>query len=263
VNITVDQYPYNRLQTSLATAVPPWAHEGGMEKLVERLKIPEIQEKIKKEINTEDVDWENLIAAAGWDGIYIAKTKSEETKIYEGKSLWEITQLKNNPDEFTTLFEVLIADGGLTSVTVNAMGSEDMKRIMTHQLMMVGTDGWGVAPTGLLGYGKPHPRLYGTYPRVLRKYVREEGVLTWEAAIRKMTSFPAQKLGLLDRSILREGMWADIVILDPDNVQDKATFENPHQFAKGIKYVLVNGEIVVENEQKTDILPGKFLRRPN
>jgi N-acyl-D-aspartate/D-glutamate deacylase len=127
---------------------------------------------------------------------------------------------------------------------------------------MVGSDAWAVAPTGVLGYGKPHPRYYGTYPRILGKYVREERVLTLEDAIRRMTSFPAQRMGILDRGLLREGMWADVVVFDPNRVMDRATFLEPHQFPEGILYVLVNGEIVVENNQQTEKLPGKLLRRP-
>jgi N-acyl-D-amino-acid deacylase len=140
------------------------------------------------------------------------------------------------------------------------MDEKEIKRIMTSKFTMIGTDGWGVAPTGVLGHGKPHPRFYGTYPRVLGKYVREEGLLTLEDAIRKMTSFPAQKLGLHTRGILRENMWADIVVLDPNEVIDRATYENPHQFPVGIKHVIVNGELVVEDEQQTEKLPGRILK---
>ena len=180
----------------------------------------------------------------------------------EGKSLTEITRLKGYKDEWETLFEVLIDEKGEVTATMESMNEEDIRRIMRGRYTMVGSDAWAVAPTGVFGYGKPHPRYYGTYPRILGKYVREERVLTLEDAIRRMTSFPAQRMGILDRGLLREGMWADVVVFDPDRVMDRATFLEPHQFPEGILYVLVNGEIVVEDNQQTEKLPGKLLRRP-
>ena len=161
------------------------------------------------------------------------------------------------------MVEALIADDGGVRVTCRAMGDEDIERIMQSKYTMVGTDGSSVSPTGVLNFGKPHPRFYGTYPRVLGRYVREKGVLTWEEAIRKMTAFPAQQLKLWDRGLLREGMAADVVVFNPDTVIDKATFLEPHHFPEGIPYVIVNGEIVIENGQHTDKLPGKILRRPS
>ena len=145
---------------------------------------------------------------------------------------------------------------------LDSMGEEDIKRIMTNRYTMVGTDGWASAPSGILHYGKPHPRLYGTFPRYLSKYVREERVITLEDGIRRMTSFPAQKIGLLDRGLIREGMWGDLVIFDSNTIQDTATFDDPHQLPKGIKHVLVNGALVIENSQQLENLPGKILRRP-
>jgi N-acyl-D-aspartate/D-glutamate deacylase len=140
------------------------------------------------------------------------------------------------------------------------MGEEDIKRIMTSKYSMVGTDGSGVAPTGITSYGKPHPRFYGTYPRILGKYVREEGWLSLEDAIWKMSGFPAQVLGLKDRGLIKEDYWADIVVFNPETVIDKATFLDPHQFSEGIIHVIVNGEIVVEDEEQNDMLPGRMLR---
>ena len=145
-------------------------------------------------------------------------------------------------------------------MTIELMSEEDIRRIMAARYTMIGTDAWGVNPAGVPGYGKPHPRYYGTYPRILGKYVREEGVLTLEDAVRKMTSFPAQRLGLTDRGLLKEGMWADIVVFDAERVIDKATYQEPHQFPEGIPYVMVNGRIVVKDGQQTGALPGKVLR---
>ena len=263
VNVTCDQYPYNRGMTSLITVLPPWAHMGGYQKLLERLKDPEERNHIKKDIIEGTDDWENWIKDGGFECIYIASVKTEKWQGIEGKNLTEITRLKGKADEWDTLFDILIDEKGEVTMTTEIMDEADIRRIMTGRYTMFGTDSWGVAPTGVFGYGKPHPRYYGTYPRILGKYVREEGLLTLEDAIRRMTSFPAQKLGLLDRGLLREGVWADIVIFDPDKVIDKATYLEPHQFPEGIIHVLVNGEIVVENEKQTEKLPGKILRRPS
>ncbi len=262
VSLTCDQYPYNRGMTSLITVLPPWVHLGGLEKLLERLRNPEHRDRIKKDITEGIEGWENWIKDCGFESIYIASIKTEKWRDIEGKNLTEITQLKGKADEWQTLFDILIDEMGEVAITIENVGEDDICRIMTGRYTMVGTDAWGVAPTGILGYGKPHPRYYGTYPRILGKYVREQGLLTLEDAIRRMTSFPAQRMGILDRGLLREGMWADIVIIDPDKVIDKATFLEPHQFPEGILHVLVNGEIVVENERQTEKLPGKILRRP-
>ncbi|MFX1505928.1 MAG: amidohydrolase family protein [Promethearchaeota archaeon] len=259
LNITCDQYPYNRSMTSLITILPPWVHIGGIEKIFERLEDSDTLERIKNDITQGIQGWENLMALGG-ENIYISSVKTDRWRAVEGKSIREITKLKDNPDDITTALDLIREEKGEVSIVCEGMDEEEIRRIMTSKYAMIGTDGWGVAPTGILGHGKPHPRFYGTYPRVLGKYVREEGLLTLEDAIRKMTSFPAQKLGLHYRGIIRENMWADIVVLDPNEVIDRATYENPHQFPVGIKHVIINGELVVEDEKQTEKLPGKILR---
>ncbi len=261
INITCDQYPYNRGMTSLITVLPMWSHVGGIDKILERLRDEGQREKIKQYIMEGTDKWQNFIKDGGFERIFIALTKSEKWQDVVGKNLAEITRLKGFKDEWETLFQLILDDKGETSITLELMDEKDIQRIMTGRYTMIGTDGEGVSPTGVLGYGKPHPRFYGTYPRILGRYVREKKLLTLEEAIRKMTSFPAQRLGLRDRGLLREGMWADIVIFDPKTVIDKATFDQPHQFSQGIKHVIVNGEIAVEDEKFIDVLPGKVLRR--
>ncbi len=261
LNINCDQYPYNRGMTSLITVLPPWVHIGGIEEILKRLKDPEDQDRIRKDISEGIEGWENWLKDLGGDRIFIATVKTDTWKSVEGKNLAEITTLKDKTDVFNTLFDLLVDEKGEVSILIESMGEDDIRRIMTGRYTMVGTDGWGVSPTGPLGHGKPHPRFYGTYPRILGKYVREEGLLSIENAIRKMTSFPAQKLGLFDRGLLCERMCADIVVFDPTKVKDNATYQNPHQFPTGIYYVCVNGEIVVENGQQTVKLPGRILRR--
>jgi len=262
LSITCDQYPYSRGMTSMITLLPPWVHVGGLETLIARLKDPACRARIIDDVKHGLPGWENWIQDAGFEAIYIASVKTEKWRDIEGKSIGEITRLKGKTDEWETLFELLIDEGGEVTMTIELMGEEDIRRIMAARYTMIGTDAWGVNPSGVLGHGKPHPRYYGTFPRILGKYVREEGVLTLEDAVRRMTSFPAQRLGLTDRGLLKAGMWADIVIFDAEHVIDKATYLEPHQFPEGIMHVLVNGRIVVKNERQTGALPGKVLRRP-
>ncbi|MFX0079376.1 MAG: amidohydrolase family protein [Candidatus Hermodarchaeota archaeon] len=258
VNITCDQYPYNRGSTSLRTLLPPWVHEGGLERLLERIQNPKELERIRKDIEENRGDWENFIDINGYDNVYLALTFTEKWKPYQAKSLVEITQMTGAADEFSTLIQILVDENAACSMTVETMGEEDIRRIMKSRYQMFGTDAAGIPFNPDLG--TVHPRFYGTFPRVLGKYVREEQVLTLEEAIRKMTSFPAQRLGLKDRGLLREGMWADIVVFNPNTVIDKATFEQSHAFPEGIPYVIVNGTLIVEGETIHKVFPGKVLR---
>ncbi|MEJ2165845.1 MAG: D-aminoacylase [Desulfobacterales bacterium] len=260
LSITCDQYPYNRGMTSLITLLPPWVHAGGLVALVARLKDPACCARIIDDINRGIPGWENWIKDAGFEAIYIASVKTEKWRAMEGRSIREIAQLRGGADDWETLFKLLVDENGEVSMTLELMDEEDIRRIMTGRYTMIGTDAWGVNPAGVTGHGKPHPRYYGTYPRILGKYVREEGVLTLEDAVRRMTSFPAQRLGLMDRGVLKPGMWADIVVFDPGRVNDKATYQEPHQFPEGIPHVLVNGRIVVKEERQTGALPGRVLR---
>ncbi len=261
ISITCDQYPYNRGQSGLMTSLPPWAREGGKEKILERLNNPEDRERIKKDILTPSDEWENWIETSGFDHIYITFFKNKEWKELEGRSISEITKVKGKTNDFETYFEILINENADVNITIESMDEEDIRRIMTSRYQMIGTD--ATASPHLPDFKIFHPRTFGTYPRLLGKYVREEKLLTMEDAIRKMTSFPAQKLGLRDRGLVREDNWADIVIFNPDTIKDIATFENPHQFPEGILHVIINGVIVVENEKQRKKYPGKVIRRPN
>jgi len=251
VDITCDQYPYRAGSTFLSSLLPPWAHVGGTQKLLERLRNPQDREKIKKDIGEGVPGWENWVSYCGWEGIVISSVRTEKNKPLEGKSLSQIAK-NTGKDVFAALFDLLLEEEGAGSMVLFAMDEEDIRRIVRHPTQMVCTD-------GLLG-GKPHPRVYGAFPRVLGRYVREEHVLTLEQAIRKMTSLPAQRLKLWDRGLLKEGLWADIVVFDPRTIIDKATFEDPHQHPDGINYVFVNGELVVEKEKHTGVRKGKVLR---
>lgn len=235
-----------------------------MDKVLEHLSSEKSRKQIKEDINKgleKDEGWENWFKNVGSSHIYISSVKSKEWKNMVGKNLAEITIEKGYEDDFETLFNLLLEEKAEVTMTIESMGDEDIERIMENRYTMIGTDGWGVSDDGKFDYGKPHPRFYGTYPRILGRYVRDKGLLSLEDAIRKMTSFPAQKLRLFDRGLLREGAFADIVIFNPKTVLDLATFDNPHQFPKGVHYVLVNGQIMVDNEEITDKLPGTVVRK--
>jgi N-acyl-D-amino-acid deacylase len=260
ISVTCDQYPYNRGSTSLISLLPPWVHVGGIDELLQRISEAENQKRIRMEIEKEE-DWENMVEESGWEKIFISSVKTEKWKDTEGLSITEIARARDYEDEFAVLFEILLDERAEVMMTMESMGQEDIERIMKSQYTMIGTDGSGVSPTGILSHGKPHPRHYGTYPRVLGRYVRERGFLSLEEAIHKMTGFPAKRLGFTDRGILQEGSWADIVIFDPDTIIDNATFLDPHQFPTGIHHVIVNGTIVVTKDVQLDLLPGKVLKK--
>lgn len=256
VDVTCDVYPYTACGADLASMIPNWTHEGGVHRLRERLRDLKIRERIKKEMLEGLPGWESTVKQSGWGRIRVIGWK--EHKEFEGKTIAEIAELKG-VDPFVLTFDLIIKKQSPELIDL-AMSEEDIYAVIKHPLSMVGSDGWALAPYGVLGESKTHPRSYGTYPRILGKYVREEKVLTVESAIRKMTSLPAQKLGLRDRGMIRGGMWADVVVFNPKMVMDKATYEDPHRYSQGIVYVLVNGEIVVDRGGHTGAIPGKVLR---
>lgn len=260
LSITCDQYPYNRGMSGLMTALPPWVREGKNEEILNRIKKLEIQERIRKEIKDGIKGWENWIHDEGFHNIFISTVINDNWKDIIAKNITEITKIKGLSDDFDTFFNLLIDNELSVMITIQSMGEEDILRIMTSRYQMVGTDGFGFPAA--FSSGAFHPRCFGTYPRILGKYVREEKILTLEQAVRKMSSFPAQRLGLHDRGLVREGNWGDIVIFDPDKVIDKATYEQPYQLPEGIPYVIVNGVIVVEKGKKNKKAPGKVIRRP-
>jgi len=252
--IRADQYPYKRGMNSLRDSLPEWAKIGGNEEIIQKLQEPKSRDKIKK-----DMEKEFSRSKMSWDKIFVASQRTDKWREIEGLSISEITTKKQSSSKFDIFCEILI-DNHANVEQITEYGHEgDLQTLMKSRFTMIGTDSWSVP----MGSGKPHPRFYGTYPRILGKYVREEKILTLEQAIRKMTSFPAQTLGLLDRGLIREGMWADLVIFDPDTIIDRATYTDPHQYPDGIHYVIINGEIVVKDKQHSKAKPGKILRRDN
>lgn len=260
ISITCDQYPYNRSMAGLMTALPPWVREGKNEDILNRIKKTKIQERIRKDVKEGIEGWENWIRDDGFQNLYISTVTHDNWKDIISKNITEITKLKGFADDIDTFFNLLIDNELSVMTTIQDKGEEDIRRIMTSRYQMVGTDGSGVPAS--FSAGAFHPRFFGTYPRILGKYVREEKVLTLEQAIRKMTSFPAQRLGLQDRGLIREGNWADLVIFDPNKVIDKATYEQPYQLPEGIPYVFVNGVVAVERGKKNKKAPGKVILRP-
>jgi len=262
LDVTLDQYPYVAGSTSLMALLPPWVHDGGREKALERLRDEEARKKIRRDISEGIEGWENFAGELGWSNVYVTYVQSEANKHLEGLNLTEIKEKKGVKDEFEALFQLLLEEEGSASMVIFYGDEEDVKRIMRSPLHMVGTDAGSCAAHGPFRRGKPHPRHYGTYPRVLGKYVREEQTLTWEQAVRKMTSLPAQRFKIWDRGLLKPGFKADITVFNPDTIIDKATFTDPHQYPEGIVHVVVNGGIAIEDGSLTKQRFGVTLRKP-
>lgn len=261
IDMTADLYPYVAGATGLGATMPGWALEGGSAKLLERLKDPMTRGNIRAQLESDKFDRQNFYRDSGPEGILISNIYSPNLKQYEGKRLSEIAnEQKKHPID--ALFDLLVADSARTGAIFFMMNEEDVKIALAQPWTSFNTDYNGVATDGPLSMGKPHPRTYGAFPRILGKYVREENLLPLEEAIRKMTSLAANRVGLKERGILKPGFYADVVIFDPAKVIDKATFENPHQYSEGIEVVIVNGQPVWENGKFTGNLPGKVLRGP-
>ena len=224
IDISANTYAYTAWFNTFSAFVPPWAHDGGDARLVDRLKDPALRARMRKDMS-------------------------------EVADLWK-------EDPIDALFDILIKDQAFTQVAVFGMSEPDVLLALKQPWVSIDNDSQGTSPEGLLGAEHPHPRAYGTFPRILRKYVREEKELTLPDAIRKFSALPAQRMRLTDRGVLKQGMWADVVVFDPAKITDKATFENPNQFSVGMEYVLVNGVPVIESGKMTGALPGKVLRGP-
>jgi len=243
----------------MSTLLPPWAHEGGLTALLNRLRSPVLRNRMKADMEEGIPGWENFVKNE-WSSIYVASVRSVKNRRWEGKNFTEIAH-EQASDEFTVLCNLLLEEEGEATIILFFMHEDDVQQVLVHPLQMVGSDSWTTAPEGVLGRGKPHPRFYGTFPRVLGKYVREQNTLTLEDAIRRMTSFPATRFGLKDRGLISEGYWADITIFNPETILDCATYEAPHKYPLGIEYVIVNGRLAVSQGRITDERSGHVLRR--
>jgi N-acyl-D-amino-acid deacylase len=267
LDISANTYAYTAWFNTFSAFIPPWAHDGGDVKLVERLKNPATRARIRKDMTTTGKDssdeaWDNeWQEVPGPEAILIAVVQNPELLPLQGKWLSDVAALWHE-DAIDALCDLLIKDKAFTEVAVFGMDEPDVALALKQPWVSIDNDSQGTSPEGLLGTEHPHPRAYGTFPRILRKYVREENALTLPDAIRKFSALPAQRLRLTDRGVLKKGMWADVVVFDPATVTDKATFENPNQFSVGMEYVLVNGVPVIAEGKMTGALPGKVLRGP-
>jgi len=263
VDIAADTYAYTAWGNGLSAFIPPWAHDGGTSKLLERLKDPVTRERIRKDMLTPSDDWENeWQQITGPESILIGSVQESKLHSLQGKTMADVAKLWNK-DPIDTIFDLLLEDNAATGVAVYGMYEPDVVLALQQPWVSIDNDSSGASPDGILGREHSHPRAYGTFPRILRKYVREEHKLTLEDAIRKFSALPAQRLRLEGRGLLRVGMWADVTIFDSATIRDLATFDNPNQLSQGMDYVLVNGVPVIDQGKMTGSLAGKVLRGPS
>ncbi len=261
VNVQADIYPYTRGHNNLASIIPPWAHEGGTKQMLARLKDPKDRDRLKKEIREGLPGWYNHYTAVGgdWSRVLLSGNAA-----YGGLTMDRLLALRTKdhptPDLLDAFFDFLIQEGGSVPAIYEHHSEKDMNLALRQPWCGIGSDGLAYAAEGVLRRGHPHPRSFGTFPRVLGVYVRETGLLRLEEAVRKMTSMNAQKLGLPDRGLLRPGLVADVTVFDPERVIDRATYTQPFQYSEGIEYVLVNGTLVLDQGKHTGARPGVALR---
>jgi dihydroorotase/N-acyl-D-amino-acid deacylase len=261
-DVSANTYAYTAWANSLSAFIPPWAHAGGNAKLLARLRDAALRSRIRKEMLTPSNEWDNeWDEIPGPEAVIVSVVHKADLMPLQGKTLAEVAKIWKK-DPMDALFDLLIADDALTEVAVFGMSEADVVLALEQPWVSVDNDSSGTSPEGILGQEHPHPRAYATFPRILRKYVRAEGKLTLQDAIRKFTALPAQRMRFTDRGVLKQGIWADIVIFDPATVRDLATFEAPNQLSQGMEYVLVNGVPVIDHGKMTGALPGRVLRGP-
>jgi len=262
LDITADIYPYIAGSTSLSACLPPWALEGGTEKMLSRLKDASIRRRLKEEITTDHKDWENIyLGSGGASGVLIGSVVNRDLEAMQGKRVSQIAE-EQGKEPLDAVFDLILADHGQTGAIYFMMSEDDMRTAMQSPFVSFCTDSGARANDGPMAGSKSHPRGWGSYPRILGRYVRDEHLLTLPQAIHKMTGLPAKRVGLRDRGLLLAGSYADITIFDPRTVMDRATFEMPNQHPDGIKYVIVNGQLSVDDGRRTAALAGRPLRGP-
>ncbi len=253
--VTCDRYPYIAYNTGLANLFPLWSREGGGEQFVQRLQ----DESLRDSINSAILD--KIEKIGGWNSVMVSSLPSHPDRtLYEGKTMAELTHSGSDPLQL--LREIVIAQKGGGSMVGFAMSEENTAKVLSYPYCMTASDGSALATEGMLRQGNPHPRAFGTFPRLLGKYVREDKIMPLAEAIRKISGLPAETLHLRDRGFIREGHWADLVVFDPKTVTDKATWNDPFQYPEGIPYVIVNGEVVIDDGDYTGELPGAVLKAP-
>ncbi|MGI8889301.1 MAG: N-acyl-D-amino-acid deacylase family protein [Chthoniobacterales bacterium] len=262
LKITADTYTYTAAGTGLDACLPPWTQDGGYPALFQRLRDPATREKIAKEVRTPSDAWENLYLATGSpEKILLVGFKSEKLKPLTGKSLAEVAKIRGK-DPVETIMDLIAEDESRIDSVYFLMSEENVRKKMAKPWISFGSDEASQAPEGVFLKSNPHPRAYGNFARVLGKYVREEKLLSLGEAIRRLSALPATNLGLDHRGFLKEGMFADVVIFDPTKISDRATFEQPHQYAVGMQHVFVNGQQVIKDGEHTGAKPGRALWGP-
>jgi dihydroorotase/N-acyl-D-amino-acid deacylase len=262
LKISADVYPYTAASTALTACLPPWALEGGTERMLERLRDNKTRERLKHEIMKDSKEWENIyLGSGGASGVLISSVVNRELENLQGKRLSEIAA-DQKKDDADALFDLILADHGQTSAIYFMMSEDDLRAALQSPFVAICTDSGARAADGPLASAKGHPRGWGSYPRILSRYVRDEHLLTLEEAVRKMTGMPAARVGLKDRGVLKEGAYADLTLFDPQTVRDRSTFEEPNAYPEGIPFVIINGQLSVDNGQRTKALAGRVLRGP-
>jgi N-acyl-D-amino-acid deacylase len=263
LDVTANMYPYDRASNGLDACLPLWVREGGLEQMLARLKDPALRERIKKDMDDGNAkDWENQwYGSGGGAGVMVSTVLDPSLRKWEGKNLVQIGK-EMGKDPRDAAMDLVIADRGETSVIISIMREDDVKAALAHPMMSIGTDSGARAEDGPLSESKSHPRAWGSFPRVLGKYVREEKLMSLEEAIRRFTSRPAARVGIADRGLLKPGLKADITIFNADTIIDRSTFEDPTHYSHGVEHVLVNGKPVVSGGKITDARPGEPVRGP-
>lgn len=259
---TFDLYPYTAGFTSLSSTLPPWVFEGGAAKMMERLQDPEMRGRIIADMKAGSPGRKLYSLETNiWDRIVVATVMREDSKHVEGMSIQAITAERGYSDPYELIIDLLVEQNGRVLMVTHTMSEEDMQKFLRHPSSIVISDAMGLSTEGLLAVGTPHPRTFGTRARVFAKYVRELGLLTYEEAVKKMTYLPAKRLGMKERGQLAEGYFADVVVINPETVQDMATYEKPKQYSVGFDQVLVNGRLVLNEGRQLEVYPGRVLKK--
>ena len=262
LDVTFNMYPYDRASNGLDACLPLWVREGGLDRMLQRLKDPALRDRIKRDMDDPNAkDWENQwYGSGGGAGVMVSTVLDPSLRKWEGKNLVQIGK-EMGKDPRDAAMDLVIADRGETSVIISIMREDDVRLALSHPMMAIGTDSGARAEDGPLSESKSHPRAWGSFPRILGKYVRDEKLMPLEEAVRRFTSRPATRLGIADRGLLKPGFKADITIFNPDTIRDRSTFEDPTHYSEGVIHVFVNGQAVVSGGKITDARPGQPVRR--
>jgi N-acyl-D-amino-acid deacylase len=252
MDVTCDVYPYSASSTMLTTVLPPWVLEGGIEQTLKRFQDRELRKRIRDELEKEQEEWDNLVCSTGWENVFISSVQTDQNRVFEGKNIAAISEMKSK-HPVDCVMDLLVEEGGNVSIVYFLMSDDDVRHVVKWDHSLIASDSLHCET------GKPHPRLYGTFPRVFAKYVREERVLSLEQAVRKITSFPVQRFKLGKRGLIVPGYAADLVVFDPDTIQDEASYQNPKQYPNGISHVWVNGRLTMKDKVHTNERHGVFI----